>query len=777
MLSNSTQAPPSELVTTFCSVCDVGIMGPPDGQNFLQHTSGKSHKKKAAAAGAVVTPTLTDNGSPLQHPPATAALMPSEWPPEAPFIQLTPSGPVRREELHRILSFRLISRDELSNGRHAVASGNVMPSPLASATDAQHFSHVVRTVLEHRPDVFVLQHVAGTALRELTRSFGRCLVAKDTYEWTPSPRFPEGTQPWTHHFLGYRRDKYRLLQQHPMMLHELVATRGRQDVFCEQSISGSHLAMDHAVAWVLLLEDIQQRNGAAPHRLLVVSVELPHGPDLVLFRECCARELQRHIGEMACSEAISKAPPSVVIVGDFGAPPVDDSLQRAPPLQGGGGAGSGVYQHLTSRSEPVWESLPLRLTRDTFTVALAYQPNSPAAADGAATPQRLFRCHAWFDCTPQWIGQHDQITSLDVYDVKVTSDRTRRVHKISVWDGSKLVALQPPSHFSPEATAGANVVSHIPVGPSVWNNINQRRGVIEWEEWGLLDAASPPSVDREASLSFVEAAVRVNGVHNAALMVLKEKPRRQRTCFRPGRWDDGISGMFRSAFSHYQLCCDGEQIPKSSPQEVEKLISQLEGALVPPQPAPYVGGPFVSSPPSTASADVNDIPNAILHRFLQPSSSGSPPLSTLQLSQLSAASTSLVRATCYNLRDWLRLHPSSPLCQTVSLTPVYEPLFTTFLPMRCDPLPGAVTPCRTNNFTTHFDRRRWQERFGGFEWGTYDYVLYLRDRMEVVKLARLPTLAEIGVSGNCGVMGALPSADLRYPSSHLPLCVEFWVPW
>jgi hypothetical protein len=333
---------------TFCSVCDVAIMGAADSQNFLQHTSGKAHKKKAVAVGSAATRIGNSSIQGGASPSAVvqAQVQPSlisEWPPEAPFISLAPSGPARRDELHRILSYRLTSRDELSNGRHAVAAGNLSPSPLTGATDAQHFSSVVRTILEHRPDVFALQHVAGTALRELTRAFARCPVAKDTYEWFPSPRFPEGTQPWTHHFLGYRRDKYRLLEHHPMMLHELVAARGRQDVFCEQSIAGSHFAMDHAVAWVLLLEDIQQRSASAVHRLLLVSVELPHSPDLAQFRECCVRELYRHVGEMASNEAISKAPPSVVVVGDFGAPPSGDAL-RVPT------GGSGVYEQLTTRS-------------------------------------------------------------------------------------------------------------------------------------------------------------------------------------------------------------------------------------------------------------------------------------------------------------------------------------------------------------------------------------------------------------------------------------------
>lgn len=755
-----------DLVTTYCDVCEVNIMGPADGQNFLQHTGGKAHKKKAAAVAGAPAGSPSRIHSALSD--ATAPL--SEWPPEAPFISLTPSGPARRDELHRILTFRLVSRDELASGRHAFGLSGAAPSPLTGVTDAQHFSHVVRTVLEHRPDVFVLQHVAGNGLREFTRAFSRQTLAKETYEFFPSSRLPEGTQPWTHHFLGYRRDKYKLVEQHVLQLHELVAARGRNDAFCEQSISTSFLSVDHAVAWILLLEDVQPCKSAVPHRMLLVSVELPHAPDLGLFRACCIREIQHQVAQIAADENISKSPPSVVVLGDFGEPPTEMS-----------------YAHFTTLTEPRLEQVPIRVRRDSIATS-AWGPTQLLVGGGGggdppasvAVERNLRRCAAHFEVNAQYLGQHDCVSSMTIVvrddlsqEPRSVNDAVlRHIHEIRIWDGTRSESFTLPSRSSRTAVSR--------ISPSGWGHTTSRVGEVIWDEWHLPQVSSlaDNNLWQEEAVAYLERAVQLHGLSFSPLAPLKEKPKRMRNCFR-SRWDDAIPGLFRSAYSHYQQCCGvgDEQISRSNPDSVNVIVDQLSAVLAPHQLSSFVA----SAPIQNNNSDddgfgrrlesemgrKNPILSSILQRCKQQSQAASLVPSAPPGVALSSGSSSLVHASCYPLVEWLRSHRSSPLCAS---PPVVEPLFTSFLPMRCDALPGPVTPCRTtSNFTTHFDRRRWNDKFGGFEWGTYDFVMYLRDRMEVVKLARLPTFADIGPMG-------LPSSDLRFPSSHLPLCVEFWVP-
>lgn len=765
----------TDLVFTHCSVCGVDVMGSETDPNFLQHLNGKSHKKKqlqrqqqlveqgvvndSTAASCEFQPSSTTHESLIAH-----TISPE-------FLTFASSSGTRDpKEIHRVLTFQLTWEAELlSGGRHALLAHSI-----PSVSSDRHIPQVVQTVLAYKADVLFLQNVVDAKSRDCHRTFARTVGVKESYEVLLSPKLPDA-QPCVRHLMGYRRNRYKFAGQRVVFLEKLVAQRSRfEPLYREAMRAGVSGNLDTAVAWLVLLEDL-----ATSRTLLLASVQLPHAPDLDVFRACCFRELTRELC-LICSGAKLKHP-AVVIVGCFNAAP-----------------SSVCYALATKLSAPTTDVCSIAMIKE------SYEARDTGRTSESADLGRWKEIEVvvWFTVNVSLPGQLHTVHAIvmDVTKVRAvvqeaTSDEASapememRVVDVSLWDGSVLVPVAPSQGFlaRPAAAARDSLGHRVPLSCPlfVWET-DQRKGTVTWTQWVKLDSsadASLPPTSVATSIQYLEELLFLQGSSFGTPTAVQPGVSLTSPLFGP-RWDDSIAGAFRSAYSHYETVRRHSSAPSSfASEEVERAVNVCGGHNA-----------TVSVPLASRLEEGRVLRDAVYQELLARSSANPRSYQNEVAAHATTSGAETLRApfafaAAVPLRTWLSDRCDSPLCSEAasSSTVSYEPRCTTFYPpvthLSASVAPlrgqqptslngsGSVVSCgKAASFTTPFDRRRAAQKLGQLQLGTNHYVLYMRDRLEVVGLAEVPSLEALHDRRNQEPPAHNETALI--PSVHLPLCAD-----
>lgn len=802
------------VILTRCRVCNVDIMGREGDANYQQHINGKLHRKTVAKMGlqescgnepsATTTTTTSSSAAEVQpveppYPPMTFVdLEPSAIPIPMNSSSSSTDPRVDPSYRHRVFTLSVRGRDELLS--QLIFQGQPAADMEARKRSLDRtYSRVAASIQSASPDIFVLQHVADSALRELHRTLVKSGITGNTdaapFAVIPSPRMPEW-QPSVRHVLGIGRGKYRPVGQRVLMLHDMVANRAPFEPMYRASMRGVAWNVDHAFAWITLLEDL--RCSKSKRIMLLVSVELPQSVDLDVFRTCCVRELYREIHSILSSGPQELKNAAVVIAGQFSATP-----------------SSACYRQLTSWSFPVDVALHAVPVVNTLDVVIcddeqqasssspmhsSHSIHSVAFRLGLEVPEaescvgvlhtvrmvRVSRERILQSILFQWnisVAHRQQVTDADV---GILAAWLKELHLSCVlWtSGLRQIALRTLDALLPNVSlamlqrwiagevsvealvAHAGVADVWTVGAPLnegygveWDS-DQRKLTLEWREPCII-------VDRVVDLDVLRRSVLcscfldpnspalvVCGMAGASLSALHATKLRQAVSpFRGyARWDDLVTGCFRSAYSHYAL-----MVPQGrehfETEDERCILSHIREQII-----RTVGPDTAVLVPPEGNAVVSLLRNS-MGRLIQQGGEGRSPVFVGKTERF---------------ETWLSSSRDSPICTTST-----EPRFTCFaVPGVCHQVSTAadlVSWCgNAGSCTTFFDRRgKKHERPNHFlEFGCVDYILFERHVMELVRLAVLPSLADVAS------LRGFPTTDgAGTPSTHVPICAELlWLP-